>query len=199
MSVAATKPYVQKAYDEIKVIVNDANRQIRNFNLKTIAKVIALVAVFCLGGALSVMACLKMGMTINIAGLAAMPFSFCAGLAIVNFLGNNVLTNKIQFIRDINKELIAKLNKYPSSIRSSVALMKKDGLEENYVLDRFNSLVIIPKIQLNSYDRVKNKYKSDVRRILPGFLPNFRTYIMSVLGMQIAILAGIKFLPNMKA
>ncbi|NGX36578.1 MAG: hypothetical protein K1000chlam1_01427, partial [Candidatus Anoxychlamydiales bacterium] len=32
MSVSAAKPYVQKAYDEIKVIVNDANRQIRNFN-----------------------------------------------------------------------------------------------------------------------------------------------------------------------
>ncbi|NGX28439.1 MAG: hypothetical protein K940chlam1_00618 [Candidatus Anoxychlamydiales bacterium] len=172
MSVSAAKPYVQKAYDEIKVIVNDANRQIRNFNLKTIAKIIALVAVFSLGGALSVAACLKMGVAADIAVFAVFPSFAGAALSVKSFLTNND-SKKDQFVKNLNEDIREKL-KYPRSIKNAVLLNLRDSTIFNTLIGKrdyvVEGAVTIPKIQLNSYDRAKNKYENDTRRHLPGFL-----------------------------
>lgn len=172
MSVSAAKPYVQKAYDEIKVIVNDANRQIRNFNFKTIAKIIALVAVFTLGGALSIAACLKMGVAADIAVFAVFPSLAGAALSVNSFLTNND-SKKDQFVKNLNEDIREKL-KYPRSIKNAVLLNLTDSTIFNTLIGKRGYVVkgalTIPKIQLNSYDRAKNKYENDTRRYLPGFL-----------------------------
>ncbi|NGX36577.1 MAG: hypothetical protein K1000chlam1_01426 [Candidatus Anoxychlamydiales bacterium] len=183
MSVSATKPYVQKAYDDIKVTINDANRQIRNFNLKTIAKIVALIAVFTLGGTFGVLACIKMGIAMEIAGLAVLPFMLGGALAVMNFKYSND-TNMDSLVKNLNEDIKEKLKNYTLSIKDAVSLGS---------VDRYGDITI-PKIQLDSFDRVNKKYGKDFRRHLPGFLqfskPDSGTIAPAVLFGSLSALAG---------
>ena len=186
MSVPGINNYVSKSYGEIKLIVNDANREISKFNRKTIAKIVTFLAIFILSGVFSVLACIKMGMAVDLASFATLP-SFIAGSCFdSNFTSNNLEKKKL-FIKNINKNIKEKLKNYTLSIKDAIFFNKKYldiyydkdkwffNQSKNY-FERLNRLFkgsgcfTISKLKLDSCDRVNKRYQKDLKRYLPGFL-----------------------------
>lgn len=164
MSTSAISPF-NKACNEIKTIANDANRQIRNYNLKTIAKIVALVALFTMIGGFSVLAAIKYGVAKDLAAMAAMPATIVGMWSVLDFITKKKPEME-RYITDINKEITSKLRNYTTAIKQAVALSKPT-----------EGFFTLSKVQMDSFDKAKKKYENDFRRHLPGFLqfsrPNF--------------------------
>ncbi|NGX28441.1 MAG: hypothetical protein K940chlam1_00620 [Candidatus Anoxychlamydiales bacterium] len=176
MSVSAAKPYVQKAYDEIKVIVNDANRQIANYNFKTIAKIAALFVIFTLGGAFAYLGCIKLGASSILAGLTGIPTFLGLKLGCVEIIARNK-SKQFALLKRTNNSIQSTLN------MSSYKFNKAVNLQFPYTL---GGEFTINKIEIDSYDQIKKRYENEkgFSEILPSLI---RVFTLVGLGIGIGV------------
>jgi len=154
---------LQKAYMDISNSVNNLNRKITFYNIKTVIKTYTLfLASFAMGYLTAWAATILLGMTAGM--FVAFPLAILGGLALGQYANQKMSKTLIKKGEDIDAAVKKSIAKYSHDINRAMHL---DG----YGCRHGWFPMTVQKIQLDSFKEVQKRY--DNRPFINKWSPNF--------------------------